>query len=121
MKPNTKKLFGHLIINTILLVALYFIVVHLNFPYISMIYTVAGAGLGLGYVIYNRGFSGKDVTPEMLPDSMPYDEKIAFIEDSRARMDRSRWVLTLLIPILLTLCLDMIYIFILPLFGVGAA
>ena len=113
MKPETKKLAIHLLINSILLIVLYFAAAKI-FPYIWAVYLAAGAGLGLYYVIYNKGFSGKGVTPDMLPSTMSLAEKEAFIEDSRKRLNNSRWVLTLLIPILLTFMLDMIYLFIFP-------
>lgn len=113
MKPEGKKLAIHLLINSIILVALYFIVAQ-KFPYIWVIYLAAGAGLGLYYVVYNKGFSGKGVTPDMLPNTMSLAEKQAFIEDSAKRLKSSRWVLTLLIPILLTFMIDMIYLFFFP-------
>lgn len=119
MKPENKKLLLRLLLNTVLLIAIYFIAAYLQFPYIHYIYISAGIGLGFYYVIYNRGFSGKGVTPEMLPSAMSQEEKLAFIEDSKARMQKSRWVLTLLIPIIVTVAIDMTYLFILPLFGVG--
>jgi hypothetical protein len=65
LKPETKKLAIHLLINSILLVVLYFSVAKI-FPYIWVIYLAAGAGIGFYYVIYNKGFSGKGVTPDML-------------------------------------------------------
>lgn len=119
MKPDTKKLMWHLVINTILLVTLYFLLVHLKMIYISMIYLIVGGGLGIAYVIYNRGFSRKGVTPEMLPDTMSYEEKLAFIEDGKQRMKKSRWMLTLILPIIVSLCIDMIYLILLPMLGLG--
>ena len=113
MKPEMKKTAIHLLINSILLVVLYFAVAKI-FPYIWVIYLAAGAGIGFYYVIYNKGFSGKGVTPDMLPATMSLAEKEAFIEDSRKRLHDSRWVLTILVPILLTFMLDMIYLFIFP-------
>ena len=113
MKPETKKLAISLLINSILLVVLYFVAAK-KFPYIWVIYLAAGAGLGLYYVIYNKGFSGKGVTPDMLPSTMSLAEKEAFIEDSRKRLHNSRWVLTLLVPILITFMLDMLYLYLFP-------
>jgi len=84
-----------------------------------MIYLIVGAILGIVYVIYNRGFSAKGVTPEMLPDTMSYEEKLAFIENGKQRLKRSRWMLTLILPIIVTLCIDMIYILLLPMLGLG--
>ncbi len=113
LKPEAKKRALLLLVNTIVLVALYFIVVQ-RFPYIMFVYLAAGAGLGIFYVVYNRGFSGKNVTPEMLPDTMSLAEKQAFIEDSRRRLKQTDWVLLVLIPILLTFLFEMAYLFLFP-------
>ncbi|MBQ8431446.1 MAG: hypothetical protein IJX28_01035 [Clostridia bacterium] len=112
-----KALMLRLLLNCIVLMTLYFVLAAAEFAYTHYIYIAAGVILGLGYVIYNKGFSGKDVTPEMLPDTMSPAEKHAFIEDSKERMRKSRWVLTFLIPILLTLACDMLYLIVLPFFG----
>ncbi len=117
MKPETKKLMLCLLANTVLLIAFYYAVPALTkFPYMPMIYLLAGAGLGIYYVVYNRGFAGKGVTPDQLPDTMTPAEKQKFIDDSRERMQKSRWVLTVLIPILVTYMIDMFYLFVIPYF-----
>ena len=118
MKSETKKLMLCLVANTVLMIALYFAIPALTrFPYMPQIYLAAGAGLGIYYVIYNRGFAGKGITPEQLPDTMSLAEKQKFIEDSQERMQKSRWVLTLLVPILFTYMIDMIYLFVFPYFA----
>ncbi len=113
MKNQTKQLGLLMLLNCILFPALYFFVVP-TFPPIMIIYLVLGTVQAFVYVIYNKGFSGKGVTPEMLPDTMPYEEKLAFIEDSKRRMHRSRWMLTLIFPILLTFMLEMMVQFLFP-------
>ena len=113
MKKQTKKLMLLLLLNCAVLISVYFILAHFAFP-VHYIYIVAGVLLGFGFVIYNRGFSGKGVTPEMLPDAMTSEEKDAFITQSKQRLERSRWVLTLIIPLILSLALDMMYLFLLP-------
>ena len=123
MKPNIpndklkekQKLMLHLLGNSAILITLYFVISEkFQFPYIMFIYLAAGVGLGLYYVIYNRGFVGKNATPDVLPDTMSPAEKQAFLDDSKARLQKSRWVLTLLIPIILTFAADMIYLFLFP-------
>lgn len=118
MKSETKKLMLCLVANTVLMIALYFAIPALTrFPYMPQIYLAAGAGLGIYYVIYNRGFAGKGITPEQLPETMSLAEKQKFIEDSQARLHKSRWVLTLLVPILFTYMIDMLYLFVFPYFA----
>lgn len=113
MKKQTKNLMLLLLLNCALFISVYFVLAHFSFP-VHYIYIAAGVLLGFGFVIYNRGFSGKGVTPDMLPDTMTDKEKEAFLQDSKQRLDRSRWVLTVLIPIILSLALDMMYLFLLP-------
>ena len=50
--------------------------------------------------------------------TVPAEEKQAYLARARERMEKSKWVLTVLIPILLVFAVDMIYLFIIPmLFG----
>ncbi len=115
MKPESKKILAFLLLNTAVLIAIYYLVARV-FPYIPAVYLTVGAGLGLYYVIYNRGMTGRGVTPEMLPDTMSPSEKEAWIADRAERFKKSRWVLTLLLPIIVTLGVDTAIIFLLPLF-----
>lgn len=110
-----QKLMLHLLLNSVILITLYFVISEkLKFSYIMFVYLAAGAALGLYYVIYNRGFVGKNATPDMLPDTMTLAEKQAFLQDCRNRLQRSRWVLTILIPIILTFFADVVFLFLLP-------
>ena len=112
-KNEKKQLMLLLLINSVVLISIYFVAAYLGFP-IYILYLVAGVGLGIGFIVYNRGFAGKDATPEMLPDTMTHAEKLAFLEDCRARLQKSRWMLTLILPILLAFANDMLYLFVSP-------
>ena len=115
MKPEAKKWMLCLLANSAILLTLYFwIPAQFQFAYMPIIYLVAGAVLLLGYVIYNRGMIGKNLTPEQLPDSMTLAEKQAMIDDLHERAHRSRCVLTVIFPIALTFAVDMIYLFLIP-------
>ena len=114
MRPENKKTAIRLLLNTVVLMALYFTAAYLEFRPILWIYIGAGAALGIFYVIYNRGFVGKNATPDMLSDTLTAAEKEEYLADCRRRMEKSKWVLTILIPILLTICADVIYLFIFP-------
>lgn len=107
-----KALMGRLLLHCVLILAIYYVLVYLKFEYIFHIYVAVGVCIGAYYVIYNRGFVGKNLTPEMLPDTMTAAQKQAFIEDCQARMKKSRWALTVLIPIILTIAVDMFYLFV---------
>ena len=116
---EAKALMLWMLANSVLLVALYFVLIGIGFEFILPIYCAVGAVLGLVFVIYNRGFSGKGVTPEMLPDTMPYEDKLAFIEDSKERLHRSRWMLTVIFPIILAVAIDMMILFLFPMIGIN--
>lgn len=108
-----KVLMARLLANCVAMLIIYFVVaIRFQFGYIFHIYVALGVVLGLSYVIYNKGFSSKDVTPDMLPDTMSQAEKQAFIEDGKLRLRKSRWMLTLLLPIILTIACDMFYLFV---------
>ena len=110
-----QKLMLHLLLNSAILITLYFVISEmLKFSYIMFVYLAAGAALGLYYVIYNRGFVGKNVTLDMLPDTMTLAEKQVFLQNAKERLHRSRWVLTILIPIILTFIADVVFLFLLP-------
>ncbi len=117
MKLEKKKLMLLLLLNSVLLLTLYFVGVYAFSIPMEIVYVVAGTALGLYYVIYNKGFTRRGVTPEMLPVTMSAAEKQALIEDGKRRMEKSRWVLTLLVPLLLTLSIDLMIMFVFPLMG----
>lgn len=81
--------------------------------YIFFFYLAAATLLILGYVIYNRGFSRSGITPEMLPEEMSEDEKREFIADAGRRGRKSRWMLTLIIPMLFTFAYEVFELFLL--------
>ncbi len=111
---NANRLLGGLLIlNSVLFTALYFFAAHFGFP-IHIVYLALLIAFGLFYIIYNRGFVGRNATPEMLPDSMSAAEKQAYLESCRHRFSSSRWVLTILFPILLTFGIDLMYLFLFP-------
>ena len=121
MKNDKSKLMITLLLNTVILLTLYFFLSEkLQFPYVAHIYFAAGAILALYYVIYNRGFVGKGATPDMLPDTMSMAEKEAFLTDCKERQKKSRWVLVILFPIILTFIADISYLFLLPMLTGGA-
>jgi hypothetical protein len=114
--PEKKALMWRLLLHCVIILAIYFILVALHFEYIFHIYVGVGAVLGLSFVIYNRGFAAKGITPEMLPDSMTPTEKLEYIEAAKLRLKKSRWMLTALIPIILAIACDMFYLFVIQVF-----
>ena len=68
----------------------------------------------VGYVLYNRGFSRRGVTADMLPSDWSDEQKEAYIEDGARRMDQSRWLLILAFAIFATLAFDIIELYMFP-------
>lgn len=114
-----------LILNTIVSFGLYSYLVDVS-PSVMMVtlwvYFALTAGFCFAYVIYNRGFSRMNLTPDMLPDSMSTEEKAAFIEDGKDRIEKSKWMITIIFPLLMTFILDIVYMYIIePMFELASS
>lgn len=69
-------------------------------------------GFVLAYLIYNRFLYRRGVTAEQLPDTMTDEEKQAFIEDGKARLEKSKWMMVVILPLVLVFLLDAVQLFI---------
>ena len=86
------------------------------FNIVLIVYMVAAAACIFGYVIYNRGMSRKNVTPDMLPDSWSDEEKQEFIEDGKRRLEKSKPLLILSFAFVFTFVVDIIELVAVPMF-----
>ena len=113
-KKNRKYILP-LILNTVVFFGLYsFLVNKTDYMMPTLwVYFVLTAGFCFAYVIYNRGFSRMKLTPDMLPASMSAEEKSAYIADGAERLERSKWMLTIIFPLLMTFILDILNMYIL--------
>ncbi len=111
---NAKKTVLLLIANTVIMLALYLLFVNINATVTLIVFTVVAAGFSFSYVIYNRGFSRRGVTAEMLPDEWSYEKKCEFIEDGKRRMEKSKWMLTVILPIIVVYAFELFNLFLLP-------
>ncbi|MBR7151848.1 MAG: hypothetical protein IKD02_05885 [Clostridia bacterium] len=116
MRPEKKRLALRLLLHTVILAVIYFLLAAKGVP-MHLLYVGCGAILALVYVIYNRGLAWKNATEETLPDSMSLEEKRTLLRESRERLARSEWILTLVLPMILTLLLDYAYLFLWPFFA----
>lgn len=108
-KPFNWRLLLTLVGNTAVIFAVYRIAIGFEwFPVVLGVYLAATAGLAIGYTVYNRGFSRRGITADMLPDTMSAEQKCEFIADGERRAQRSKWMLTLLIPLILTFTYDLL-------------
>ena len=112
--------------NTLILAFIYFASQNIGHPVLSMVITFAYwlilAVFAIVYVAYNRAFSRKSLTVDMLPPEWTAEQKQAFIDDGKNRLEKSKWMLAVLIPFMITVLLDAMYLFTWPmiqgLFGI---
>lgn len=112
-------------VNTVLFYGTYVVLLGLipeSSTVILTVYLVLLAAFSFGYVFYNRGFTRKNLTVEMLPPTWSEDEKREYVEDGQRRMKRSKWCITVIFPLVFTFFMDLFYLFIYleyfaPIFG----
>ena len=130
ISPRAKALAISLVINSALLLFTYFGTMNLDIvilpadvlaPYPIMIgqvvyfaYWIVFAGFLIGYVAYNRAFTRKNITPDMLPDGWSDEKKQEYINDGARRQEKSKWMLSVMIPLMITIAADAIYLFTWP-------
>lgn len=87
------------------------------FPIVMWSYMALLAVLVFVYIIYNRGFSRKGVTVDMLPEEWSEEKKQDFVADAQRRLKRSKWMLIFIIAFLLTFLMEALELFVLPMFS----
>ena len=107
-----------LIVNCVVFIGLYRLFMNAAFEFtvqkvVVLTYMIGASVLILAYVIYNRGFSGRGVTAEMLPDTMTEKEKDDYIADTAEREKKSKWMMTFIVPLLLALLIDLLDMYVL--------
>lgn len=79
---------------------------------VMIAYCLIFAVLLIVYLAYNRGFVNKDVTEEMLPAEWSDEKKQAFLAAERVRAEKSRWMLTVIIPFVFVFMCEALYLFV---------
>ena len=72
---------------------------------------IFGASLVV-YIVYNRAFSRKNITIEMLPDVWTAEQKAAYILDGEERLRKSKWLMYIIIPFLGPIGVDAMILFV---------
>ena len=102
-----------LIVATVVALVVYrFFMQRPEFYIVFGIYAVIAAASVIGYVIYNRGFSRKGITREMLPPEWSEEAKTEFIEDAKRRSEKSSWLLVIAFAFLFTFAFDAFELFV---------
>lgn len=82
------------------------------FPVVMFSYMIVLTVLIVVYIIYNRGFSRKGLTEEMLPMDWTPEQKREFIESGERRLEKSKWILVFIISIFFTFVAEVFVLFI---------
>ena len=110
-KKNRRYLIP-LALNTIIFYALYAVLSNTNACVVILwVYAAALVGFSLAYIIYNRGLSRKNITIDMLPSTMSLDEKQAFLNEITRRADKSKWMITVIFPLVITFLIDTVVLY----------
>lgn len=103
-----------LAITTIVSMGIYFFITSTPLWKVAVLaYIVIASVLIIAYFIINRAFTGSGVTYEMLPDTMTHKEKEEYLADVADRERRSRPMLMVIFPIIVTLLVDLFRLFVL--------
>lgn len=108
-----------LLLSSAVAMGLYFYLIRFSFWKVIVIgYVAIASVLIIAYFIINRAFTGSGVTYEMLPDTMTHKEKEEYLADVAERERRSRPLLMVIFPVIITLLVDLFRLFVLDgLFG----
>ncbi len=113
MTPAVKKRLWITLALTVALLFIYYGCIALGWARPVMIaYFVTFGALIVAYLLYNRAFVNKDVTVDMLPDEWSAEKKQAFVEGNRIRAEKSRWMVTVMIPFVIVFMCEALYLFV---------
>lgn len=109
-KPFPRKKVLILLGLTVVFFSFYQIACHFFWGWVLHAYCIAAGILGLAYVLWNRGLFSIP-SPGALPADWSDEKKDAFIREQGERKRQSSFLLYLLIPLLITVVFDMVYLF----------
>ncbi|MBR4062341.1 MAG: hypothetical protein IKK01_04680 [Clostridia bacterium] len=103
-----------LVLTTVVSMGIYFLLTSTPLWKVAVLaYIIIASVLIIAYFIINRAFTGSGVTYEMLPDTMTHKEKEEYLADVTDRERRSRPMLMVIFPIIVTLLVDLFRLFVL--------
>lgn len=82
------------------------------FPIVMFTYMISLTVLIFVYIIYNRGFSRKGVTEDMLPMEWTHEQKREFMESGEKRLQRSKWMLVFILALTFTFIVEAFVLFV---------
>ncbi len=116
-EAGKRKLYDLLIIIviTVLLLGLYYYFVQTwHFESAFLVAIGLWSVSFVAYWVYNRGFTRKNVTPEMLPDEWSDEKKRQFIDDGKRRLEKSKWLIYIIVPLCFLFITEIVITILLP-------
>ena len=113
MKKSTLRILLLLILNFVILFAVYQVFLRLGSMLGMILYLIAAAVLTVAYYIINRGFGKPDIDPDTLPADWNPQKKCAYIEERKAAHVKAKKLLYWLLPLILVIGIDFIDLFLL--------
>ncbi len=113
-KEKLRYFIATALLSLLAVVAYYASMPYRFFPLVMWGYMAVLAVLVFVYIIYNRGFSRKGITEDMLPASWDDDKKREFVESGKRRTERSRWLLSAIVAFASTFFVEAVQLFVLP-------
>jgi hypothetical protein len=119
-RQKNRRYFGVLCLNTVLFFLVYrFFLTFAELtdrPFGSFVVMVVYMALLLvfviAYLVYNRFFYRSGVTREQLSPEWSEEQKTDFLEDAQKRVEKSKWMLTVIFPLVVTFLIDAVELFI---------
>ena len=109
------RLLSTVLLSIVLLAFYYFSMSFSFFPFVMFGYMIAEAALVITYIVYNRGFSWRGVSEDMLPEKWDAEKRSSFLTECREKQKRSQWMLVAIISFLVTFICEVLLLFLLPL------
>ncbi len=106
--PKKKLLL--LLLSLLVFFSIYQIAIHFRAGWILHVYCISAGALAIAYIAINRGMLSPP-DRDRLPDDWSEEKKETFLQEQLVRRRRSSVLLYFLIPIILSVVYDMIYIY----------
>ena len=113
MKKKPLRILLLLVLNFVILFAVYQIFLKMESMLGTILYLIAAAVLTVVYYVMNRGFGKPEIDPDTLPADWNPQKKCAYIDERRAAHERAKKLLYWLFPLILVIGIDFIDLFLL--------
>ena len=101
----------YLVLNFVIVFSVYQLLLRMQWTWGMIVYLLAAAALTVGYFVMNRGFGNPITDPAALPEAWSAAEKTEYIARVTACHERAKKLLYWLLPVVLTLMIDVIELF----------